>query len=89
MSQNKPPVDLDAETLTNLYSKTGISVGTKLVIQVIQSREPVYFADSASEPTATTAYNVCKQGEYITNDSGDAGLWAYSRSGARLTIKEA
>lgn len=88
MSQNKPPVDLVASTWTDLNAALGVTAGTKLIIQVTQSREIVHFADTLDEPTESDPFNTCKLGEYITNDTGDAGLWAYSRSGARLVARE-
>jgi ethanolamine utilization microcompartment shell protein EutL len=89
MSQNKPPVDLVAGVWTDLSVSTGIAAGTKVIIQVTQSREVVYFADTAVKPTDTSPFNTCSVGDYIVNDTGDAGLWAYSRSGARLIVREA
>lgn len=89
MSQNKPPVDLVAGTWTDLNAALGIAAGTKVIIQVTLAREVVHFADTAAQPTDADPFNTCKVGEYITNDTSDPGLWAFSRSGARLVAREA
>ena len=88
MSQNKNPINLPAKTWVNLYADHFAGTPTQFVAQVIFSREPVKFADTANEPTESDPFNLCLRHDYIQNDEGDAGAWAYSESGAIIIARE-
>ena len=72
-------VTLKGGELTNLYEATGISVGTKISVQLL-SGTSVRLVTKATEPTVEDGFRVIQFGEIFENDSGDSGAWAYSPS---------
>ena len=80
------PVILSPKTWADLYAETGITVGTKLIIQNVGGGE-VRLTESASTPT-TEGYNTLGLGDFIASETTPVGAWAYSRLGTTLQIAE-
>lgn len=72
----------------NLYQESGITVGTKILVQNFQSNSPVALADTENEPTATDGRVRIDPTQFYQNDSGDAGAWAYCSSLALISVQE-
>lgn len=78
-------VTLLPRTPVDLYTATGITVGTQLKVSVIGDGD-VRLSDS--EAGLITDHIVLKCYECAENDSGDAGAWASSVSGSGVNVKE-
>lgn len=90
MANTLPDVVVAANVWTNLYSATGITVGTALDIW---NKGP-YQADIAIK--ATTPANgvgvplyTGPLGSYLSIDAGESGVWALSIAGTRLCVQAA
>jgi hypothetical protein len=79
MAQSLPVVDL--------YSATGITVGTKIIIQKI-SGSNVRLVESVSQPSLNGGYNLLVDNLYSTSADIPIGAWAYAQSGTTLQIEE-
>lgn len=90
MSTSLSPVSLPANTWVDLYSVTGISVGTQLIIQNRRT-DDVFLSESAIEPSGLIADiggNKLIGKEFFTNVIGNVGAWAYSEKGGSLQVEE-
>ena len=83
-----PDVTLNPKTFTDLYAATGISVGTKVLIQN-KTRAGVNVFDDAVEPTNPVGGTIIPPVVQAQNKSGDPGAWAYSRVGGVIHVSEA
>ena len=83
MSISLPPVDLPKKLWVDLYAATGLSVGTKLIIQNI-GRDEVILTESDVKPISGYGLNKLPTRDYLTNAQGNVGAWAYSSGGSRL-----
>lgn len=91
MSTSLLPVPLPADTWVDLYSSTGISVGTQLIVQNRRT-DDVFLTESAAEPSgliASLGGNQLVGKEFFTNVAGNVGAWAYSYKGGSLQVEEA
>ena len=73
----------------DLYDATGIATGTQIIVQVFQSKSPVAFSDTASEPSSSDPRISSQQGGQVMFIDGSLGAWAYCSSSAQLTVQEA
>ena len=87
MDESLPKVELKKETWVDLYSVTGISVGTPLIIQNT-GKGAAIVSESASVPTTSIGHNYLPIGGYVTNQSGAVGAWAKSGRGTTLQVEE-
>lgn len=78
-------VKLPARTPVDLYSATGITVGSQLKINVIGAGDVRL---SGSETGLVTDHIVLKTYDSATNDTGDTGAWSSSVSGSAVNVKE-
>ncbi len=84
-----PPVTVPEKTWVNVYSTTGITVGTQLIIQNIGSSDS-WLVDSTAEPDENnTGRNIIEPRVYLTTDNTPDGVWAYSFTGTTLQVEEA
>lgn len=90
MATSLPSVSLPQGVWVDLYSETGISLGTQLIIQNIGSSN-AKLTESASEPgnVDSVGGNTIEPKVYLTNASGNVGAWAFSWSGTKLQVEEA
>jgi len=89
MSTSLIPVPLPAETWVDIYDSTGLSIGTKLIIQNRRS-DDVFLSESASAPTGLIAdigANPLVGKQFFTNLTGNIGAWAYSIKGGLLQVE--
>lgn len=87
-----PNVKVPIGEWIDLYSETGLAVGTKIIVQNIGS-SPCYLVDSAAEPNILgTGYNIIqpsdKPNNFLTNSDAPEGAWAYSPLGTTLQVIE-
>ncbi len=87
MAQSLPIVNLPVEKWVDIYADTGITVGTKLIIQNTGSSE-VKLVESATEPLINTGYNSLPTREFFTNADANVGAWAKSKTGGSLQVEE-
>lgn len=80
------PVNLPIDTWVNLYTATGLTVGTKLTIQNLGDRR-VILVDSASQPAAGTGYNVLQPYEFLTTAATPSGVWAKASTNGKLQVE--
>ena len=88
MAKSLPSVDLPSGTWVDLYSATGISTGTKLIIQN-QGVSNVLLVESATQPLLTGGYNSINPKEFFSSADTPIGAWAYAYSGNSLQVEEA
>ena len=88
MATSLPSVVIPSNTWVDLYSETGIVVGTRLVVQNIGSADAI-LSESAAQPVSTTGHNIIIPRSYLTNASAAVGAWAFSDSGTTLQVEEA
>jgi len=77
-------VDIPRNTWVDLYTATGIAVGTKLTVENIGSAD-VRLATQATQPAADhEIFNVLQRdnGVRLSNNTGDSGAWAFTYSGS-------
>lgn len=67
---------LIANVWIDIYAATGITVGTKIIIQNLGTAS-VRLAASALEPSGD-GFKRAASGQQATNDAGDLGAWVYS-----------
>ena len=87
MAQSLPPVNLPVETWVDVYAETGITVGTKLIVQNTGSSS-VKLVESASMPLGSTGSNALPTREFFTNVDANIGAWAKSKTGGTLQVEE-
>ncbi len=89
MADTRPDVVVAPNQWTNLYSVTGIMVGTAVDIWNKGSNN-CDIAIKATAPTVGTGTQlwVGPIGSHISVTAGETGLWAYSTLGTRLLIQE-
>ena len=89
MATSLPSVRLPVNTWVDLYAATGITAATKLIIQNTGSSE-VILVESATEPQqSTTGFNSLVTRDFFTNNAGNVGAWALSKTGGKLQVEEA
>lgn len=88
MAQSLPPVNLPVETWVDIYAATGITVGTKLIVQNTGS-SAVSLVESASAPLVGTGSNELLPRVFFTNVNGNIGAWVKSKTGGKLQVEEA
>lgn len=86
MATSLPPVKISRNEWVDLYAATGISVGTRIVIQNIGKSE-VILTEASIEPTANFGQNKLPSREFFTNVAGNVGAWAYSGRGSKLQVE--
>lgn len=88
MANSLPPVKLPVNEWVDLYDKTGLTVGTKLIIQNSGSNDAI-LTESALLPTSGYGFNPLPKNSYVSNSTGNIGAWAKSTRGTTLQIEEA
>lgn len=78
MADTLPNITLDRDTWTNLYTASGLSVGTHLVIQNVgQTR--ILLHTGATAPSDTDGFNVLPvNADPFINQVSSSGEWAQS-----------
>ncbi len=89
MADNSPNIELPVNEWVDLYSLSGISVGTAVFVENIGICD-VYVAVQATKPdTDHESYNVVQRdnGVRVKNTVGDSGAWAFCNSrGGKITV---
>lgn len=89
MSDNLPNIELPINEWVDLYSLSGVEVGTALSIENIGVCD-VYLAVQATKPAADhDSYDVLQRdnGVRLQNNAGDPGAWAYCNStGGKINV---
>lgn len=88
MPDSLPHVDIPEKTWVDLYSETGIPVGSAVTIQIYSGSDEVNLVVAASQPANTdnAIYIKNDQGIYSVA-SGQSGLWAYADDNAALSVQ--
>lgn len=90
MPDNLTNVDIPDNVWVDLYTLTGIPVGTGISVQNIGSAD-VYLTVAADQPPVDhDAYNVSQRGTgiWLRNSSGDSGAWAFCNGSAgKLSVR--
>lgn len=88
MATSLPDVKIPTNKWIDLYSETGISVGTQIIVQNKGDAE-AELSESLLEPIETTGSNKIPQYTYLTNATAAVGAWAFSKLGTVLHVEEA
>ena len=76
-------VSLPSGVWVDLYSSTGIAVGTKIQVQNL-SHNTVNLYSAATAPAGNYGNNIISRGEQAVNESGDNGAWALCKGSEGL-----
>lgn len=90
MAATRPDVTIPAATWVNLYTGSGVAVGTPVTVYNKGSSAcnlAVSTAAPASSLTGVPLF-VGSVGSMASIDAGETGLWAYSDLGTRLLVQE-
>jgi len=88
MSANLPSVQIKKETFTNLYAATGISVGTKIIVQNIGNNNASLY-EKSSQPVVKDGHNILERNKFLASTPSPVGLWAHSIRNTVLQVEEA
>lgn len=88
MAATLPDVVITSTAYTNLYSATGIAVGTAVILQN-KGNQPVFLQTTAASPSASSGDGfVISPLEILTVDAAEVGLWARSAAfGGHLSVQ--
>ena len=87
MAESIAPVTIPEKTWTNLYTVTGIALGTQLSIQNV-GRDHARYSESVLIPTNKSGSNSIYKDKFITTITSPVGAWAYSRLGTVLQVDQ-
>ena len=88
MATSLPNVTIKSKEWVDLYDATGITVGTKIIIQNIGANE-CRLVESDIQPIKTNGYNEILPNQYLASADAPIGSWAYAHSGTTLHIEVA
>ena len=89
MSLTIPNVKLVADTWTDIYAATSITVGKKILLQNLGGSN-VRLATKATTPVSGTGFKRVESGQQATNESGSTGEWVLSPIvGGEINVSEA
>lgn len=81
MSDNLPDTRITKNQYINLYTSSipPIPVGTQIEVQNLGDGDVTLYSQADSPVNGdTSGKQVIKHGEYMENDEGDLGAWAFS-----------
>lgn len=90
MSASLPPVEVPSSKWINLNEKTGIAVGTQLVIQNLTIHS-VAISQSATKPDEqfkTVGCNVVNHNSTVTTNFNPDTVWAFAVIGTELQVED-
>lgn len=88
MANNRKSIILESDQWTDIYSVSGIPVGTKIAVQNIGSSD-VYLSSALVEPERDSdSFQVIQPNDFpMANSFGDQGAWALSiNQGAKINV---
>ncbi len=89
MPDTLPNIPLPANTWVDLYAASGIAVGTQLLV-VNNGVYDARIVVKATQPTDSDGWDPLARYQYLTNTSGDSGVWAICIGGdGQLNVKVA
>lgn len=91
MADTLANIIIPEKTWVNLYTESGITVGTQLVVQNV-GRNEVFLLTAASAPVdgrLGTAYNVVRPYDSFQNATGDSGAFAWAETSTVVNVREA
>ena len=86
MATSLPSVILPRNVFVDLYAATGITVGTKLLIQNIGSSKARLY-ESNVMPLPTIGYNIIEKDKFLGSASAPVGVWAMSTGSTILQVE--
>lgn len=78
-------IKIPENSYVNLYAESGITVGTRIVVQNVTSADIRLFSTS-STPTGLNDWKLLQPGKQMINETGDVGAWAYCVGDAGVTV---
>jgi len=88
MPHSLPSVILPSGKWVDIYLATGISTGTKLIIQNLGTSS-VRLVESSTMPTLNDGFNIISKRAFLESADNPIGVWAYTHSGVSLQVEEA
>lgn len=90
MADTLENIRIPSKIHVDLYAASGIAVGTQIIVTNVGSNEAVlYTAAAAHEGAFPPGYIPIRPYEEKTNDTGDAGEFAYSTLGTTFNVRRA
>lgn len=93
MADTRPDIILEAGVQTDLYAELNaqagypaVTVGTQLAMQN-KSGSVVELTAKATAPDNSDGSTLVYPYEFMSNDSGDAGAWAFSINNAAINVR--
>jgi len=87
MSENLPSVIIKKDTFIDLYLATGISTGTKIIIQNIGNNDASLY-EKTTKPSVNDGHNILETKKFLVSTTAPIGLWAVSRHSTILQVEE-
>ena len=90
MADTLPNIPIPKGTFVNLYTASGIAVGTQIIVENIgQSDVRLFTRSSAPADPSSTGYNIVEPYSEKANESGDSGAFAWSIRDGLVNVREA
>ena len=81
-----PPVTVKLNTWVDVYSATGLPIGTQVIIHNNGSNTAT-LSDSTSQPTGNYGFDNITPNEFLTSAATPDGVWVYSELGTTLQVE--
>jgi hypothetical protein len=88
MADSTPNIQVDKGAWRDLYTLSGIAVGTQIIVQNVGNAEIRLFAGAAPPATANEGIPLPVY-TAAQNDIGDSGAWVYSIQDGRVNVRAA
>jgi hypothetical protein len=88
MADTLANVTLPRGVWVDLYTETGIAVGTQIIVQNLVTSHARLHTSTAA-PTGAYGFKTLPPFEEAINDTGDTGAWALSTQGGAVNVREA
>lgn len=90
MADTLPNIVVDADTVVDLYSESGIAVGTQIQIEMIGDGEAKLYSGTTltAEPTNSDGYQKIYGREQKVNDVAESGAFIWSQHGCTVNVSE-
>lgn len=87
MTESLPVIKIMPSRMVDLYDESGITPGTKVLVQNVGSNS-VRLYESVAAPTHSSGYNILEENKYAYSSLTPVGIWASSGRSTLLQVEE-
>lgn len=89
MADTLPNIEIPSGIWTDIYAAAGIQPGVQLILQNIGTCD-IFLTSQVNQPTEEDAYQIVERSQWVINDAGDEGAWAFcGNTNGRINVKVA